>query len=348
MNRVYGTADNSSGSNFAYTFAGLASGCSWEQIEAEFHDQLQQLDNEKAQAAFLYRIGWQRMVAQPGVLVSELVRGVKRFCIDAPAALWVMATHTPIGEGWLPRVEIALWWLLIGVLCIVKVIRDHDRPWFYFALAIFGGMLLSAMVVYLDGGIRVFAASWPALFVVMATACRQPLVDKGDATYLAKDVLMRRYHRELLLTAATIAVGCGLPWLVTSHRSNANETDQPLVEGQSANVAIGYVGAPLAINAELGEGYDLRQFQRAIQLGRLPIAASLFEVASRKPILLQSCFDVQRQRQWYLFSDRSHMDGQTTFNAGESITVEVISVQPPIGFVREPEFIERRETDGQG
>lgn len=348
MNRVYGTADNSSGSNFAYTFAGLASGCSWEQIEAEFHDQLQQLENEKAQADFLYRIGWQRMVAQPGVFIGELVRGGKRFCIDAPAALWAMATHTPIGEGWLPRVEIALWWLLIGILCIVKVSRDRDRPWTYFVLAIVGGTMLSAMVVYLDGGIRVFAASWPALFVVLAMGCRQTMSDGPDATSLASRVATRHYHCELLLTTVLIAVGCCLPWLVVPLRATAKAIDKPLVARQTTNVEIGYVGVPLAINTETGEGYDLRQFQRAIQLGRLPIAASLFEVASRKPKLLQSCFDVQTQRQWYLFGDRSQVGGQSTFRPGESVTVEVISVQPPIGFVREPEIVQKRGIDGQG
>lgn len=181
LSRIYGTGDNLTGSNFAHTFAALASGQSWAEVVEEYRDELDRQPNERAQAIFLYKEGFRLIGQQPQVFVGEMVRGVIRFAIELPRFLTAITSRSTI-DSLLPL----LWVQVLAIVGLVATAvwrtaaaafgtsdgsfgRSDDRRQAWFWIAIGLGWVASVPFVFLDGGLRVLIATWPLALAWLAT-----------------------------------------------------------------------------------------------------------------------------------------------------------------------------------
>ncbi len=176
LSRLYGTQDNLTGSNFSYTFAGLASGQSWSEVVEQYQEQLDALPNEKAVATFLYQEGFRLIRSQPEVFLGELLRGVVRFSIDLPRFLVGITSRSNIDALspllipqvlFLAALTLSALWRQWRCCC-----RRDGAMW----LAIFVGCATSIPLVFLDGGMRVLMATWPAALAWLATGLARPKI----------------------------------------------------------------------------------------------------------------------------------------------------------------------------
>ncbi len=324
LNRIYGTGENVTGANFASTFAGLASGCSWSEVEDEFRDQLDAMPNEGVRANFLYAVGWQRIKERPSRLVGELSRGVMRFSIDSLAALSTLLIHSSLGEGWVGRAMVVGLWLLLGLAVVVRLWYSKEMWWRSFVIALLLGTMASVSIVYLDGGIRVLAATWPALFLVLGFGLGFEF--PTEATNAFPHKREQRFVCGEMCVVGLLSVGVlFLPMMVVGREVKSSDIAEL---GQPQRLSIQFVGSPLKIAAISNEAFDLKDFQRAIQIGRLPPVEPLVDAVRSSPQLFQTGFDRASQTEWYIFAAESQ-----AIEPGDSLEVRVLSRRPAMGFV---------------
>lgn len=324
LNRLYGTGENVTGANFALTFAGLASGCSWSEVEEEFRDQLDAMPNEGARAKFLYAIGWERIKDRPSRLIGEMSRGVMRFSIDILAALSTLLIHSSLGEGWVGRTMVVGLWLALGSAVVVRLWRSEERWWRGFVIAIFLGTMASASIVYLDGGIRVLAATWPVIFLVLGFGVGVDY-STGPATVFPCQREQRFVRSEMLCLGLLIVGMLVLPMIVSKDATKTNDIAEL---DQLQQLSIQIVGRPVEIGSNSKEGFCLADFQRAIQIGRLPPVEPLIAAVRLSPKLFQTGFDRATQTEWYVFAAETQ-----AMEPGDVLEVRVLSRQPAMGFV---------------
>jgi hypothetical protein len=192
LSRLYGTGENLTGSNFAHTFAALASGQSWAEVVEEYRDELDRQPNERAQSIFLYKEGLRLLGQQPQVFAGELVRGVIRFAVELPRFLTAITSRSTI-DSLFPL----LWVQVLAIVGLVAMAvwrtgsaafgdsggaiggaigwtSDRRQAWFWIAVGV--GWIASTGFVFLDGGLRVLIATWPLALAWLATG----LADGSD------------------------------------------------------------------------------------------------------------------------------------------------------------------------
>lgn len=174
LSRLYGTQDNLTGSNFSYTFAGLASGQSWAEVVVQYQEQLDALPNEKAVATFLYQEGFRLIRSQPEVFIGELLRGVMRFSIDLPRFLVGLTSRSNIDALSPLLIPQVLFLAALALAALWRQWRVGSRSDWALWLAVFVGCATSIPLVYLDGGMRVLMATWPAALAWLATGLAVP------------------------------------------------------------------------------------------------------------------------------------------------------------------------------
>ena len=170
--RCSGTGENVAGSNFAPTFCGMAEGKSWGDMYEKYREQLYAL-NEKEQAAFFYRKAWEGIRADPSIFIGMMARGEKQFIRDLRP--WVAGlTRLPLPPDRsivrkITRTNYWLWNVMLAALPLTLWRWRHGGDWRLLLIVVLA-MLASAPFLYLDGGFRVFAASWPLLILCWAIA----------------------------------------------------------------------------------------------------------------------------------------------------------------------------------
>lgn len=176
LSRIYGTQDNLTGSNFSYTFAGLASGQSWSEVVVQYQEQLDALPNEKAVATFLYQEGFRLIRSQPEVFIGELLRGMVQFCIDFPRFLVGVTSRSNIDALSPLLVPQVLFLAALTLLALWRQWRCRDRHDWTLWLAVWVGCASSIPLVFLDGGMRVLMGTWPAVLAWLASGLARPPV----------------------------------------------------------------------------------------------------------------------------------------------------------------------------
>jgi|GEM_PF-1525513 len=169
LSRLYGTQTNLTGSNFAYTFAGLASGQSWSEVIDQYQEQLDALPNEKAVATFLYQEGFRLIRSQPEVFLGELLKGVVRFTVDLPRFLVGSTSRSNMDVQSPLLIPQVLFLATLALLALWRQWNCGSRHDWGLWSAIFVGCATSIPFVYLDGGMRVLMATWPAALAWLAT-----------------------------------------------------------------------------------------------------------------------------------------------------------------------------------
>ncbi len=166
--RVYGGADNLPHSNAGYTFCGMAENLTWVQVREKYKSELEKRPSEKERAQFLWERGCESLRRQPDLALEYLRRSGKEFMGDLFLFLRTILLATlPIGEVISSR--------------FVLLLAIGTGLWFGFALAmrecrreiVFWTMLLGCMLafvpfIFLDGGWRVLAATWPLMAGVLS------------------------------------------------------------------------------------------------------------------------------------------------------------------------------------
>jgi hypothetical protein len=250
LSRLYGTGDNLTGSNFAHTFAALASGQSWAEVVEEYRDELDRQPNERAQAIFLYKEGFRLIGQQPQVFVGELASGVMRFAVELPRFLTAITSRSTIDSLfpllWVQvfamagLVATAVWRTAAAAFGVSAGApgRTSERREAWFWIAVGAGWIASTAVVFLDGGLRVMIATWPLALAWLASALADGSAEhSGDISSPAGGRPAEgRYSNGSITLFAVIAVVvlvtiCGPAvcrwWWVGSDFYEANWSDKP-------------------------------------------------------------------------------------------------------------------------
>jgi hypothetical protein len=139
-------------SNFSDTLYGLSVASqlsigSWKQIVIDYPDVASLAEPARSQS--IYRLAFDNIISQPGTFATALFRNLQSYTISNGGLNMVAGT-----KAWV-LVQIPS---LLGVLWCIRYCKS---PRYALLLLVLGGILLSAMIVTEDGGLRVFAATVP-------------------------------------------------------------------------------------------------------------------------------------------------------------------------------------------
>jgi len=139
-------------SNFSDTLYGLSvasqlSTGAWKQIVIDHPDVASLAEPARSQG--IYRLAFDNIISQPGTFVTALFRNLQTYTISNGGMNMVAGTKA---------------WVLVQIPSLLGVlwcIRGFKNPRYALLLFVLSGILLSAMIVTEDGGLRVFAATVP-------------------------------------------------------------------------------------------------------------------------------------------------------------------------------------------
>jgi len=171
--RLYGTTDGALLSNFSYVIYGLSQGgTSWAQGLADF-PQLIGADDAKI-ASFLYQRSFEAILAKPYLLIWGLTKSFVLGIATFPAhILRLVADGSDGGSFWRP-IHVAVSGVLIlpilglGLFKLVRTPRTNLDRFHVFLFVQLIAFLASLPFFYLDGGIRLTAATFPITAATLA------------------------------------------------------------------------------------------------------------------------------------------------------------------------------------
>jgi hypothetical protein len=170
---LYGTANGTLLSNFSYTIYGLSQGgASWAQGLTDF-PQLVGADDAKI-ASFLYRKTFETILTKPHLLAWGLTKSLALGLATFPAhILRLLADGSDGGSPWRPThvaVTGALMLPLLGfgAFKLLQLPRRKFDRFHYFLIVQLLAFICSLPFFYLDGGIRLTAATFPFTAATMA------------------------------------------------------------------------------------------------------------------------------------------------------------------------------------
>lgn len=171
--RCYGTGENLAGSNFALTFCGMAEGTNWSDVYEKYRDRLDSAANEREQAAFLYQKAWEGIRTDPSVFCGMMARSEKQFARDLrPWIAGLTSLPLPPDRSIIRKIDRTnrwLWTMMLAGLPLTLWRWRSGGDWRLLAIVALA-TAASAPFLYLDGGFRVFAASWPLMILCWAIA----------------------------------------------------------------------------------------------------------------------------------------------------------------------------------
>ncbi len=317
LSRLYGTQANLTGSNFSYTFAGLASGQSWSEVIDQYQEQLDELPNEKAVATFLYQEGFRLIRSQPEVFVGELLRGLVRFSIDFPRFLVGITSRSNIDALSPLLIPQVLFLAAIAGLAFWRQWHCLSRRDWALAWAIFMGSVTSIPLVFLDGGMRVFMATWPAVLAWIATGfaspqthCESPLhyrFDRGSgplagllAAVMGIAVVGPAAAHSLGGRAASVADPAATEVILADELSAAQAIEQQWAQASGFTGEVDWLqvnrrmGGP-GVNVGSGDEAELTalEWQRELQISGVGSEAYLLTRMPQPPFRFDQVYDAR-------------------------------------------------------
>lgn len=180
---LYGTANGTLLSNFSYTIYGLSQGgTNWAQGLTDF-PQLAGADDGKI-ANFLYQKAFEAIVTKPYLLIWGLTKSLALGIATFPAhILRLIADGTDGGLPWNPTHVVVAGILVlpllgVGIFNLIRSRNDLDR-FHYFLIVQLVAFVGSLPFFYIDGGIRLTAATFPftaATMAIVLTTLLPPMV----------------------------------------------------------------------------------------------------------------------------------------------------------------------------
>lgn len=206
--RLYGTADGALLSNFSYTIYGLSQGgTSWAQGLADF-PQLVGADDAKI-ASFLYQQSIQAILTKPYLLIWGLTKSFVLGIASFPAhILRLLADGSDSGSPSRPIHFVICGAIIIpplslGLFKLLRTPRTELDRFHVFLIVQLLAFIASIPFFYLDGGIRLTAATFPITAATMAlilstlSPFKQP--DKNVA-------VSRKIGSAAIVTAGTVVL----------------------------------------------------------------------------------------------------------------------------------------------
>jgi hypothetical protein len=307
--RIYGSGESSVGANFAYTLCGLACGTSWDGAQKLFADELNRLPNEKAQTDFMYAKAWELIKRQPTIFLTELWRSEASCAREMPFFMHdTISQQATAASRWMRRLDrLVFLGAGFGVLLYLWRGRGVGDPLFWLAAA--AGFWASIPLIFLDGGWRVVAVSWPFVAGLIAAGLSSP----RKVVTPASAVIMRRHQRlaaAMLLAAAAVALlGPAIVSRLTSAprvlaSQDGIDRNEMLVPAYPKFTAVAVVGdgeAPMPGVPTV----ELSTFIRMVQRGGIEDEKELLAPAPPKPpFVIGSAYD-------YLKGETIHILGST-------------------------------------
>ncbi|MCA8982551.1 MAG: hypothetical protein R3C12_05665 [Planctomycetaceae bacterium] len=286
---LYGTGVNQSGANFAYTFAGLASGHTWSEVMQQQQQQLDALETEKEKAAYLYRLGWKNIQEHPGVLIKELLRAEYLFCLYSPHFLLAISLR----EAVFYQKVFFLPWLLaftgLAFLSCRRVCLVAGRSELPYWIAFFAGLLGSVAIVFLDGSFRSLTATWPLFFTFVVSGlrgARVPAVPESHPSWHGSR-WMEMYSVGGFVVLILAAIGASQQvWPLPASGESAILED----DGKTWFSLHSPLANPLVrIEQEPGE-FSFVEWQKLIQFAGLEYPEDFWKQAPRGAFCLRQCY----------------------------------------------------------
>jgi hypothetical protein len=153
---LYSNPGAATGSNFAFTVCGLALGGDWSLCAAKYAAELKLL-NEQSQARLLIEMAWGNFLHHPQVVLRQLLHNGAQFLRDFPG--WMLAGTGDHSQSRTLYLLLAIWALLPGLIFALRWRSKRIERAFW--LALWTSVILSAAVVYGDGG-------WRGLYITNA------------------------------------------------------------------------------------------------------------------------------------------------------------------------------------
>lgn len=170
LSKLYGTTDGALGSNFSHTICGLTHGTDWTGCGKIYADELKAFATEAGQAHLFYTKAGEMLTQRPGIFFGRLLEGGEYFFLQIWRSMLIGYTGT------LPDFfPLTFWWIFAacGLIWVLRSRQEkHERSfWALFVL----GLTVSAPFVIFDDGWRVLCASFPLLFVLIASGFTSPV-----------------------------------------------------------------------------------------------------------------------------------------------------------------------------
>jgi len=208
-------------SNFSDTLYGLSVASqlsigAWKQIAIDYPDVASLA--EPARSESIYRLAFDNITSQPGTFVTALLRNLQ--------------TYTVINGG-LNMVSGTKAWVLVQIPSLLGAlwcIRYFKNPRYALLLLVLGGILLSAMIVTEDGGLRVFAATVPFSAAIAALGLRwvyrRSINKNAESSSYSADKSEASYEKIAVYSGALLVISL----LLTIFLVPLNITTRPVDE----------------------------------------------------------------------------------------------------------------------
>ncbi len=203
LTATYGTGRGAASANFSYVCCGMALGGTWKDAGRSYAEQLSQLKNEKLKSDFLYAKSWELIRENPKPLFRALWAGERAF----------LKASMPFGSQLLQlksAVLVLATMLLFSLALVVYLVRIRKRRERGFWLTCVLGFLLSMAVIFVNGGWRVLAASWPMIAAFFTLGLASPWSFSSVAPSTDRRAIIASGLILLVLACAALAG----PWLI--------------------------------------------------------------------------------------------------------------------------------------
>jgi len=217
LSKLYGSDQGTVGGNFGSVFCGLAHNGNWTRCGELYAEALNPLAGDEAsQAKLYYRLGLEKLVAEPSLFVSRVGSGAWQFLLNFQSVL--LKSYT----GGIPDFFPASLWLVVsffGMWLLLKkgISNEEGSFWGLFVLS----LVASASIVYFDEGPRVLCVSYPLLSLLFASgfSVAEPRRELMPTTNAAQT---RMYFSGFSLIIVVSLACLSLPW--TAYRLDLTQT----------------------------------------------------------------------------------------------------------------------------
>jgi hypothetical protein len=176
--RMYGTDDGIANANFVHTFYGFTRGLSWKEAEVELRGRSGQIREGETWHSAAYRFAFEALREEPSVFAQSLLSNLVHAATTLPQHVMDLLFQTTL-RAHPPRILVFFALLSLPLFAPLGIAawgqlraRSFPHAWFW-GLSILG-IVATMPIIVRDGGIRVFAATFPLCTALGAALLAHP------------------------------------------------------------------------------------------------------------------------------------------------------------------------------